>query len=84
MESVDRLSAAIREFENLGEPEDWSVAHQKLALAHRGAGNLSEALRLIDLARATAVTDAPMQRVRLETAYGHVLLSDRATVDDGW
>ncbi|WP_211264100.1 hypothetical protein [Streptosporangium amethystogenes] len=33
--------------------------------------------------RATAVTDAPMQRVRLETAYGHVLLSDRATVDDG-
>ncbi|MFJ2029016.1 ElyC/SanA/YdcF family protein [Streptosporangium sp. NPDC087985] len=77
------MTTAIREFENLGEPEDWSVAHQKLALAHRGAGNLSEALRLIDLARATAVTDAPMQRVRLETAYGHVLLSDRATVDDG-
>lgn len=77
------MTTAIREFENLGEPEDWSVAHQKLALAHRGAGNFSEALRLIDLARATAVTDAPMQRVRLETAYGHVLLSDRATVDDG-
>ncbi|WP_246064550.1 ElyC/SanA/YdcF family protein [Nonomuraea longispora] len=77
------MTTAIREFESLGEPEDWSVAHQKLALAHRGAGNLPEALRLIDLARATAVTDAPMQRVRLETAYGHILLSDRATVDDG-
>ncbi|MEZ7129721.1 ElyC/SanA/YdcF family protein [Nonomuraea sp. AD125B] len=77
------MTTAIREFEGIGEPEDWSVAHQKLALAHRGAGNLAEALRLIDLARATAVTDAPMQRVRLETAYGHILLSDRDTVDDG-
>ncbi|MFI6708395.1 ElyC/SanA/YdcF family protein [Nonomuraea sp. NPDC050478] len=81
--AVRMMSTAIREFESLGEPEDWSVAHQKLALAHRGAGNLSEALRLIDLARATAVTDVPMQRVRLETAYGHILLSDRATVHDG-
>ncbi|MBB5777399.1 hypothetical protein [Nonomuraea jabiensis] len=77
------MTTAIREFESLGEAEDWSVAQQKLALAHRGAGNLSEALRLIDLARATAVTDAPIQRVRLDTAYGHILLSDRATVDDG-
>ncbi|MEU7854113.1 hypothetical protein [Nonomuraea sp. NPDC049141] len=77
------MTTAIHEFKSLGEPEDWSVAHQKLALAHRGAGYLSEALRLIDLARATAVTDAPMQRVRLETAYGHILLSDRATMDDG-
>lgn len=77
------MTTAIREFESLGEFEDWSVAHQKLALAHRGVGNLSEALRLIDLARATAVTDAPLQQVRLETAYGHILISDRATVNDG-
>ncbi|WP_424534244.1 ElyC/SanA/YdcF family protein [Sphaerisporangium viridialbum] len=77
------MSTAIREFEMLGEPEDWSVAHQKLALAHRGAGDLTQAFRLIDIARGTAVTDAPMQRVRLETAYGHILISDRATVDDG-
>ncbi|MGP3959578.1 ElyC/SanA/YdcF family protein [Nonomuraea sp. 3N208] len=77
------MRAAVREFENLGEPEDWSVAHQKLALACRGAGDLTEALRLIDLARASAVTDVPMQRVRLETAYGHILLSDRDTMDDG-
>ncbi|WP_198654177.1 hypothetical protein [Nocardia aurea] len=77
------MLAEIREFETLGEPEDWSVAHQKLALAYRGAGDLSQALRFIDVARATAVTDAPMQRVRLDTAYGHILLSDPATVDDG-
>ncbi|MFG3440005.1 helix-turn-helix domain-containing protein [Nonomuraea sp. NPDC047897] len=77
------MTTAIRDFEKLGEPDDWSVAHQKLALAHRGAGNLPEALRLIGVARTTAVTDAPMQRVRLETAYGHIMLSDPATVDDG-
>ncbi|GLF99445.1 hypothetical protein [Streptomyces yaizuensis] len=37
------MAAAIREFGELGEPEDWSVAHQKLALAHRGSGDLSGA-----------------------------------------
>ncbi|MFC5828090.1 hypothetical protein [Nonomuraea insulae] len=30
------MMTAIREFESLGEPEGWPVAHQKLALAHRG------------------------------------------------
>ncbi|MGI5501254.1 helix-turn-helix domain-containing protein [Lentzea sp. CA-135723] len=30
------MTEAIRRFEQLEEPEDWSVAHQKLALAHRG------------------------------------------------
>lgn len=59
------------------------MAHQRLALAHRGSGDLTEALRLIHLARATAVTDVPVQRVRLETAYGHILPSDPETVDDG-
>ncbi|GAA3447881.1 hypothetical protein [Planomonospora venezuelensis] len=77
------MLSATRDFEELAEPEDWSVAHQKLALAHRGAGHLDEALHFIDIARSTAVTDAPMQRVRLDTAYGHILLSDPATVDDG-
>ncbi|GAT68855.1 DNA-binding protein [Planomonospora sphaerica] len=77
------MTAAIREFDQLGEAEDWSVAHQKLALAHRGAGELTKALQLIDIARTTAATDAPMQRVRLETAYGHILLSDPATANDG-
>ncbi|MFF9478072.1 helix-turn-helix domain-containing protein [Streptomyces sp. NPDC014733] len=78
------MQGAIREFEDLSEPEDWSVAHQKLALARRGAGDLDTALRLIDVARSTGVVDSPMQRVRLDTAYGHILLSDPATLDDGF
>lgn len=77
------MTAATREFEDLSEPEDWSVAHQKIALAHRGAGDLASAMQFIGIARSTASTDAPMQRVRLETAHGHVLLTDPATRDDG-
>ncbi|WP_329275680.1 helix-turn-helix domain-containing protein [Streptomyces sp. NBC_01451] len=77
------MAAATREFEALGEPEDWSVAHQKLALAHRGAGDLKQALHYIGIARTTGTVDSPMQRVRLDTAYGHILLSDAATRNDG-
>lgn len=77
------MAAATRAFEELGEPEDWSVAHQKLALAHRGAGDLKQALHYIDIARTTGTVDSPMQRVRLDTAYGHILLSDAATRNDG-
>ncbi|EDY43088.1 conserved hypothetical protein [Streptomyces sp. SPB074] len=77
------MQAATREFEDLTEPEDWSVAHQKLALARRGVGDLSQALHFIDIARSSGTTDSPMQRVRLDTAHGHILLSDAATRDDG-
>jgi transcriptional regulator with XRE-family HTH domain len=77
------MLAATREFEDLAEPDDWSVAHQKLALAHRGTGDLTSALHFIDIARTTGMTDSPMQRVRLDTAHGHILLSDPATLDDG-
>ncbi|MEU5607504.1 helix-turn-helix domain-containing protein [Streptomyces sparsogenes] len=77
------MLAATREFEDLSEPDDWSVAHQKLALAHRGVGDLGAALHCIDIARSTGVTDSPMQRVRLDTAHGHILLSDPSTRDDG-
>jgi transcriptional regulator with XRE-family HTH domain len=77
------MTAATREFEDLSEPDDWSVAHQKLALAHRGAGDLSQALHYIGIARTTGTVDSPMQRVRLDTAHSHILLSDRATLDDG-
>ncbi|MGW0467961.1 helix-turn-helix domain-containing protein [Streptomyces sp. NPDC003027] len=77
------MRSAIRDFEELGEPEDWSVAHQKLALAHRGAAELGQALHYIDIARSTGSVDSPMQRVRLDTAYSHILLSDPATRDDG-
>lgn len=77
------MARATREFEDLGEPEDWSVAHQKLALAYRGAGDLTQALHYIDIARQSGTVDSPMQRVRLDTAHGHILLSDPATRNDG-
>ncbi|QDQ11150.1 helix-turn-helix domain-containing protein [Streptomyces spectabilis] len=77
------MTAATRDFEDLTEPDDWSVAHQKLALARRGTGDLTQALHLIDIARSSGTTDSPMQRVRLDTAHGHILLSDTATRDDG-
>jgi transcriptional regulator with XRE-family HTH domain len=77
------MQAATRDFEDLTEPDDWSVAHQKLALARRGAGDLTQALHYINIARGSGATDSPMQRVRLDTAHGHILLSDTATRDDG-
>ncbi|MFF7328492.1 helix-turn-helix domain-containing protein [Streptomyces sp. NPDC008150] len=81
--AVRVMGSAVREFEDLAEPEDWSVAQQKLALAHRGTGDLTSALHCIDVARTSGVTDSPLQRVRLDTAHGHILLSDPATLDDG-
>ncbi|WP_420707300.1 hypothetical protein [Streptomyces sp. NRRL F-2799] len=77
------MRTAIRDFEDLTEPDDWSVAHQKIALARRGVGDLDQALHFIDVARGSGNTDSPMERVRLATAHGHILLSDTATRDDG-
>jgi hypothetical protein len=77
------MVSAIRTFETLDEPGDWSAAHQKLALARRGAGALDQALRDIGVARDTASAATPMQRVRLDTAHAHILLSDKATRDNG-
>ncbi|WP_030459487.1 hypothetical protein [Kitasatospora sp. NRRL B-11411] len=77
------MTSAILGFEGLGEQEDWGTAHQKLALAHRGAGNLAEAGRLISVAQSAGDSTSPLHRVRLATAHGHVLLSDRATVSEG-
>jgi transcriptional regulator with XRE-family HTH domain len=73
---------AIQTFEALDEAVDWSIAHQKLALAHRGAGDLKGALHHIEVALANR-RDAPMQQIRLDTAHAHILLSDRATCDNG-
>jgi transcriptional regulator with XRE-family HTH domain len=81
--AVKVMTAATRDFEDLAEPEDWSVAHQKIALAYRGAGDLTRALQYIGIARSTGTIDSPLQRVRLDTAHGHILLSDPATRDDG-
>lgn len=81
--AVQVMDEATERFEELEEPADWSVAHQKLALAHRGAGDLSSALRYIEVALSTRATDSPMQRVRLDTAHAHILLSDKDTADSG-
>ncbi|MEO3976877.1 hypothetical protein [Streptomyces sp. CAU 1734] len=77
------MTTAARDFEALDEPEDWSTAHQKIALAHRGAGDLTAALHCIGIARTTARPDAPLPQVRLDTAYGHILVSDPATREEG-
>lgn len=77
------MQAAIRDFEDLGEPDDWSVAHQKLALARRGAGDLTTASRYLDISRTTGTPESPMQRVQLTTAQAHILRTDPATLDDG-
>ncbi|MET8763034.1 hypothetical protein [Lentzea sp. NPDC004782] len=81
--AITIMDEAIQRFEELEEPDDWSVAHQKLALAHRGTGDLGTALRHIDVALANRSTDSPMQRVRLDTAHAHILLSDKATSETG-
>lgn len=77
------MAEATNAFEDLDEADDWSVAHQKLALAYRGIGDLDQALRLIETARAGGAQNTPMQRVRLDTAYAHILVSDRATRGEG-
>ncbi|WP_410634318.1 helix-turn-helix transcriptional regulator [Amycolatopsis sp. cmx-4-83] len=82
-DAITFIKPAIRQFEALEEPQDWSVAFQKLALAHRGDGNLSQAGVAFQVALDHRPGDAPMQRVRLDTAHGHLLLSDPATADSG-
>ena len=77
------MTQAAREFEDLDEAGDWSVAQQKLALAHRGAGNLGQAQRLIGIACDSSAAETPMQKVRLSTAQAHILLTDTATRAQG-
>jgi len=77
------ITMATREFEELGEAEDWSVAHQKLALAYRGTGDLPRAQRLIAVARDSGADGTPLQKVRLSTAQAHILLTDPVTRAEG-
>ncbi|APU15197.1 helix-turn-helix domain-containing protein [Actinoalloteichus fjordicus] len=81
--AVHVINEATQRFDDLGEPDDWSVAHQKLALAHRGTGDLSNALRAIDVALSHRSAGSPMQNVRLDTAHAHILLTDDATTESG-
>ncbi|GAA2773665.1 hypothetical protein [Kitasatospora cinereorecta] len=81
--AVPLMRSAIRGFDELNEPEDWGTAHQKLALLYRGAGDLEEAARMIEVAQSASGGASPMQRVRLDTARGHILLSDSASLGEG-
>jgi transcriptional regulator with XRE-family HTH domain len=81
--AIALMTHAAREFEDLGEPDHWSVAQQKIALALRGCGDLTRAFRHIEVARSVGRGDSPLQRVRLSTAHAHILLSDPATRDEG-
>ncbi|GAB3815804.1 hypothetical protein [Kribbella italica] len=73
------IGRAIGDFETLDEPDEWGVAHQKLALAHLAAGNPDTAHRSMDVAVANSRDDSPLQRVKLDTARAHILLADKAT-----
>jgi hypothetical protein len=77
------ITTAARKLEELGEAEEWSVAHQKLALAYRGTGDLPRAQRLITVARDNGAGDTPLQPVRLAAAQAHILLTDPATRAEG-
>lgn len=79
----ERMHQAATAFERLGEVEDWAVAHQKLALVHRSVGRLDQAHEALSAAEAAGTAATPLQQVRLWTARGHVLLTDRATQAEG-
>ncbi|MEV6527093.1 hypothetical protein AB0M43_34705 [Longispora sp. NPDC051575] len=82
--AVSAIEDATRVLEDLGEPDEWSIATQKLALAYRAAGKTGAAVRHIEIALAHRPTDSPLQQVRLDTAHGHILLSDPATAEHGY
>jgi len=81
--AIGAIAGATQDFETLEEPEDWSVAHQKLALAYLAAGDLNRAAQYIDIALANRLRESPLQQVRLDTAHAHILLSDRGTREEG-
>lgn len=49
-EAVSCIVPVILRFEQLEEPQDWSVAYQTLALARRGAADLGVASAAIEVA----------------------------------
>lgn len=81
--AIQVMRRAAEQFEELNEPEDWATAQQKLALAHRGAGDLRRALAHIATARSNGRFETPLQRVQIETAHAHILLTDQATRSGG-
>ena len=81
--AVEAIESAISEFEELDEPDEWNVGHQKLALAHLALDRRDDAHRHIDVAQAAGGTSTPLQKVKLDTARGHILVSDHGTRSEG-
>jgi transcriptional regulator with XRE-family HTH domain len=81
--AIRAIATATEDFETLEEPEDWSVAHQKLALAYLAAGDLNRAAQYIGIALANRLRGSPLEQVRLDTAHAHILLSDLGTRHEG-
>ncbi len=81
--AVGAITSAVSEFEELDEPDEWNVGQQKLALAYLALDKCDDAHRHIDIAQASGGISTPLQKVKLDTARGHILLSDRATRSEG-
>ncbi|SEG71108.1 hypothetical protein SAMN05216223_108341 [Actinacidiphila yanglinensis] len=65
----------------MSHPRQRALTHALFALvtAHRGVGDLTRALAFIDTARNNGRFETPLQRVQIDTAHGHILLTDPAT-----
>jgi hypothetical protein len=81
--AIKAITGAINHFERLDEPDEWSVGHQKLALAHLAAGDLDAAYRSMDTAVGYGQHESPLQQVKLGAARAHIFLTDRATRPEG-
>ncbi|MFF3260926.1 helix-turn-helix domain-containing protein [Streptomyces sp. NPDC002932] len=81
--AIALMRSAAEDFHDLAEPEEWAVSQQKLALAHRGIGDLTRALCFMDTARSVGRPHSPLEHVQIDTAQAHILLSDPATADEG-
>jgi hypothetical protein len=81
--AIALLSSTAADFERLSESTFWAFAQQKLALAYRAAGDLTQAQRHIEIARRSSSTSSPLQQVRLRTAQAHVLSADPRTREEG-
>ncbi|WP_329484950.1 hypothetical protein [Kribbella sp. NBC_01484] len=81
--AVGAIASAVSDFEELDEPDEWNVGQQKLALAYLALDKCDDAHRHIDIAQASGGIGTPLQKVKLDTARGHILLSDRATRSEG-
>lgn len=81
--AIDLLTNASASFERQDEAGYWAFAQQKLALSHRGCGDLARANQQIGTVIGYRVTASPLQHVRLLTAHAHILSSDGRSGTDG-